>query len=198
MYSCSRIVSALTLVLLTATVASAQESRVQVVAKAGLTVENSEDNLTGTVPAFGLTASAAFTPNWRAEFEFWLPGYLDDARGEPKHRDILFSFSGVRMFDAGRVNPFVVVGFTVTRTEDWFTFCTASRVPPGGGSAVPTMVRCDEPDVFDVRREKNVGKDGYLLAGGGVEVPVTPNMAVVADLRFNLAPASVLCGLPRA
>jgi hypothetical protein len=61
-----------------------------------------------------------------------------------------------------------------------------------GGPAVPALVSCDEPDVYDVRREKNVGRDGYLLAGGGVEVPLTPHVAVVADLRVNLAPVSAL------
>ena len=192
MPSYARTVLALTFAFLTTNSALAQEPRVQLAAKGGVTIENSEDGLTGTVPGFGLTASAPFTRNWRAEFEFWLPGYIDDARGEPKHRDILFSFSAVRMFDAGRVRPFLVAGLTFTRTEDWFTFCTANRVPPGGGPAAPAFVSCDEPDVFDVRREKNVGRDGYLLAGGGVEIPLTPHVDVVVDLRVNLAPVSVL------
>jgi hypothetical protein len=192
MSSYARIVPAVTFSLLMTASALAQESRVQLAAKGGATIENSEDNLTGTVPAFGLTASARFTRNWRAEFEFWLPGYIDDARGEPKHRDVVFSLSAVRTFDAGRVKPFVVMGLSFTRTQDWFTFCTAHRVPPNGGGAVPVLVGCDEPDINDVRREKNVGTDGYLLGGGGVEIPVTPRISVIADLRVNLAPVSVL------
>lgn len=188
----ARFILALTVILLVPAAARAQEPRFHLGAKGGLTVERSEDRLTGTVPALGLTAAATLTRNWRAEFEFWLPGYLDDERGEPKHRDILYSFAALRTFEAARMRPYLAAGFTMTRTEDWFTFCSANRVPPGGGGAVPTMVSCDEPDVIDVRREKNVGRDGYLLVGGGVDVPLARRVSLVADVRVNLAPASVL------
>ena len=64
----------------------AQDSRVHLTPKGGVTVERSEDALTGTAPALGLAVAAALTPAWRAEFEFWRPNYLQDGRGEPKHR----------------------------------------------------------------------------------------------------------------
>lgn len=192
MLSSARVVLTLILSLFVAQSATAQESRFQLAARGGATIENSEDGLTGTVPALGMTAAVRFARTWWAEFEFWLPGYLVDARGEPKHRDVLFSFSAVRLFGDGPVRPFLAAGLTFTRTEDWFSFCTASRVPPGGGPAMTALVSCDEPDAIYVRRDRNVGKGGYLLAGGGMEIPVTPRLSVVADVRVNLAPASVL------
>jgi hypothetical protein len=186
MQTIARFALALAIPLLVTTGAAAQEPRFHAAVKGGVTNEHSEDGLTGTVPALGLTAGVAFSPNWRGEAEFWLPGYLEDARGEPKHRDVLYSFSAVRLFGSGQVRPFVVAGLTFARVQDWFTFCTANR---GGG---PALVSCDEPDVVDVRREKNVGTDGYLLAGGGVEIPLGDRLRVVADLRLSLAPASIL------
>jgi hypothetical protein len=178
--------------LAAAVTASAQEARPSLVVKGGATIENSEDGLTGTVPAFGLTGSFPFSRHWRGEAEFWLPDYIDDARGEPKHRDILLSFSAVRTFGEGRAKPFVLAGLSFSRTQDWFTFCTANRVGQPGTPPAPALVSCDEPDVFDRRREKNTGTDGYLLLGSGVNVALTGRLGLVADLRVSLAPASVL------
>ena len=172
--------------------ALAQESRFSVAVKGGVSAESSEDNLQGTSPALGITGSVGFAHGWRGEVEFWLPGYIDDANGDPKHRDILFSFSAVKMFQTGKLRPFLVVGLSLTRTQDWFNFCTANRVNGPGGSVGPVLVSCDEPDIIERRRERNDGKDGYLLAGGGVEYPITPRLGVVADVRLSLAPVSVI------
>jgi hypothetical protein len=192
MRSRARALIAAIIVLCLPAVAAAQEPRIRLAARAGVVSEHSEDNLKGTMPALGLLAAVVLTRDWRGEFEFWLPGYIKDSRGEPKHRDVLFSLSAVRLFHAGRTRPFVAAGFTLSRTEDWFTFCTARREPPGGGSMQPTMVSCDAPDVIDIRREKNAGMDGYLLTGGGIEIPLHPRVDLVAEVRVNLAPASVL------
>jgi hypothetical protein len=172
--------------------ASAQDPRIWIAPKVGVTTENSEDNLKGTVPAFGLTADVPIGAGWSVEGELWVPGYLDDARGEPRHRDIVFGVSAKRMFRAGRVQPYLLAGFSLTRTQDWFTFCTAERSPGTGGPAVPTLVSCDEPDVIDRRRERNDGQDGYALAGAGVELPLSRRVRLVADLRVSLAPVSIL------
>ena len=172
--------------------ASAQDPRVWVGAKAGAAIENSEDNLKGTVPAVGLTVAVPLGAGWSVEGELWVPGYLDDARGEPRHRDILFGVSAKRMFRAGRMQPYLLAGFSLTRTQDWFTFCTAARSPGTGGPAVPTLVSCDEPDVIDRRRERNDGTDGYALAGAGVEIPLSTRVRLMADLRLSLAPVSIL------
>ncbi len=178
--------------LLFASVLSAQESRFTVALRGGVTAENSEDNLTGTVPAIGATGSVAFSPDWRGEAEFWLPGYLKDDDGEPKHRDVLFSVSALRTFGDRRMRPFVVAGLSFSRTQDWFTFCTAERPLDSGGPAVPTIVSCDAPDVIARRRERNDGADLYLLAGGGFELSITPRVKLVSDVRLSLAPVSVL------
>lgn len=192
MHSLMRAIVPTAFLLITVATASAQESRFTVAVKGGATIENSEDGLTGTVPAFGLTAAVPLSRMWRGEFEFWLPGYLDDAYGEPKHRDILFSLSAVRMFREDGVRPYLVAGLSVTRTQDWFTFCTANRPIGPGGALGPAMVSCDEPDLIERRRERNDGTDGYLLAGGGVEIPLAARVKAVVDLRFSLAPVSVL------
>lgn len=172
--------------------ASAQAPRVWVAPRAGMTTENSEDNLKGTVPAFGLTADVPIGAGWSVDGELWVPGYLDDARGEPRHRDILFGAAAKRTFRAGRVHPYLLAGFSLSRTQDWFTFCTAERSPGTGGPAVPTLVSCDDPDVIDRRRERNDGTDGYALAGAGVEFPLSRRVRLVADLRLSLAPVSIL------
>ena len=171
--------------------ALAQDQGVWVAAKAGVTTENSEDNLAGTVPALGLTAAVPLGAGWSLEGELWVPGYLDDARGEPLHRDILFGVSAKRMFRAGRIHPYLLAGLSLTRTQDWFTFCTAER-SSGGGPAETVLVSCDEPDVIDRRRERNDGTDGYALAGAGVEIPLTTRVRIVADIRLSLAPVSIL------
>jgi hypothetical protein len=191
-HTCPRILLTVIISVLTGSAVCAQEPRVSVAVKGGVTTENSEDGLTGTTPALGVTAALAFAPAWRGEVEFWLPGYLNDADGQPKHRDILLSFSAVRLFGNGRARPFVVAGLTITRTEDWFTFCTAERVPGTGGTPVPGQVDCHAPDVIERRRERNTGKDGYALVGSGLEFGISPRVNLVADVRVSLAPVSVL------
>jgi hypothetical protein len=172
--------------------ARAQDSRFSIAVKGGLNAENSEDNIQGTTPALGLTGSVGFAHGWRGEVEFWLPGYIEDERGDPKHRDILFSFSAVKSFGAGRARPFVVMGLSLARVQDWFSFCTAIRPNGPNGSLGPVLVSCDEPDLIDQRRERNDGNDGYLLGGGGVEWRMNSRLGLVADIRLSLAPTSVL------
>ena len=176
----------------TVTEARGQDDRFTLAIKAGLSAEHSEDNLKGTSPAIGVTGAFHFSRGWRLEGEFWLPGYIDDSRGDPKHRDVLFSVSAVKSFGSGKARPFVVLGTSFTQTQDWFTFCTANRPPMGGGTARPVLVSCDDPDVVDRRRERNDGTDGYFLAGGGVEISLTHRFGIVADVRLSLAPASVI------
>lgn len=183
---------ALAVTLCVSATARAQDPRFSLAIKGGVSAESSEDNLQGTTPALAITGSAAFARGWRGEVEFWLPGYIDDARGDPRHRDVLFSFSAVKSFTAGRVRPFLAAGLSLARTQDWFTFCTANRVRDPAGTREPVIVSCDEPDILSRRRDRNDGIDGYLLAGGGVEWVVTKHLGLVADLRLSLAPVSVI------
>lgn len=192
MHTCTRMILAAVLPLLFTTAAAAQEPRFSAAVKGGISVENSEDGLTGSAAALGLTASAPLSPNWRAEAEFWLPRYLKDRNGDPKHRDVLFSVSAVRVFRAGRARPFVVAGFSFAQTQDWFSFCTADRVLDPGTPPVRALVSCDEPDIIERRRERDDGRDGYLLLGSGVEVPIGSRLRIVADVRLSLAPVSVI------
>lgn len=191
MPSLIRLLLTLTAILASSEPARAQDPRFSLAVKGGVNAENSEDNIQGTTPALGVTGAIAFAHGWHGEVEFWLPQYIEDDRGNPEHRDIIFSFSAVKAFSAGRARPFVAVGLSLTRTQDWFTFCTAIR-PDQSGAPGPVLVSCDEPDVIARRRERNDGKDGYLLAGGGVEWPLTRRLGIVADLRVSLAPVSVI------
>jgi hypothetical protein len=81
---------------------------------------------------------------------------------------------------------------SLARTEDRLTLCAANREPHDGGTPVRTLVSCDAPDVIEVTRDTHTGTSGYLLAGGGVEIPIGRRVYIVADLRFSLAPTSVL------
>lgn len=171
---------------------SAQEPRFSLAVKGGVSAESSEDNLRGTSPALGITGSMTFARGWGGEVELWLPGYIDDQRGDPKHRDILFSFSAIKRFEAGQVRPFVAAGLSMAYQQDWFSFCTANRPIDPGGPDRPVLVSCDEPDLISQRRERNDGMDAYLLAGGGVEWPITRRLGIVADVRLSLAPVSVI------
>ena len=187
-----RLLPAFVLALSLAAPASAQESRFSLALKAGVSAESSEDNLQGTSPAIGITSSLVFGRGWGGEIELWLPGYIEDQRGDPKHRDILVSFSAIKSFGAGRVRPFLAAGLSFGRVQDWFTFCTANRALDPGGPLQPVITSCDEPDIVSRRRERNDGIDGYLLGGGGVEWLITRRVGAVADLRLALAPVSVI------
>lgn len=190
---CRPVALAAALILILATShAAAQYPRASVTIKGGATVENSEDNLTGTVPALGAVAAWHVTRQWGVEVEGWLPGYLEDSRGEPRHRDILLTVSAVRSFGERAARPFLTAGVSFSRTEDRFTFCSANRPPAAGGVPVSTLVSCDAPDVVERRRDRNVGTDGYLSVGGGVSFRLTPRLDLVADVRVSLAPVSVL------
>ena len=178
--------------LLSPALAASQETTWAAALKGGATIENSEDGLTGTVPALGVAVSRAFTPRWHGEIEFWLPGYLKDAAGAPKHRDVLFSGSTIRVLRDGAIQPFVIAGISLSRTEDRFTFCAADRVPPGGGAPVRAFVDCADPDVIERRDERHTGTDLYLLGGAGVTIAAGRRVRLVADVRLALAPTSVL------
>lgn len=192
MSTLARLAVASALLLAVSSSAAAQEPRVHVSVRGGVTVENSEDGLSGTVRAAGFTAASGFGPKWRGEIEVWVPGFIRDSRGEPRHRDVVFSASAVRLLRSGGVTPYVAVGLSIARTEDRLTLCAANRVPPGGATPARTLVSCDDPDVIDVTRETHTGTSGYLLAGGGVEIPIGRRVYAVADVRLSLAPASVL------
>ena len=182
MHSCTRVVAASIFMLMATSLAEAQGSRIHLAAKGGATIENSEDGLNGTVPALGLTGALTLSPRWRGEFEFWLPGYLTDSRGEPMHRDVLYSVSAVRLFRDDGIRPFVLAGLSLARTEDRLTLCSTGLA----------LVSCDDPDVIDMRSEKHFGSGSYLLAGGGLEIPIGRRVNIVADVRLSLAAASVL------
>lgn len=192
MQTAARILVAGITVLVAAPAASAQESRFSVAVKGGASIENSEDGLTGTAPAVGATGSFRFNRRWQGEVEWWLPGYLEDDRGRPRHRDILFGVAAVRSFGERAARPFLLAGASISRTQDWLRFCSADRVLDPGGQPMRAIVSCDEPDVIERREERHDGTDAFAQVGGGVEFSITPRINLVADLRVSLAPAALL------
>lgn len=180
------------LALLTPSLAAAQERRFDATLKTGATIERSEDNQRGSAAAVGLSASRAFSERWRGEVELWVPAWLEDARGEPYHRDVLVSVSAIRQLRSSGVRPFLAAGLSVSWTETRSTMCIAERVPPFGGPPELTGVSCDEPDVVATEKQTHVGAGLVLLTGAGVQIPVGDRVRIVADVRLNLAPTSVL------
>jgi hypothetical protein len=153
--------------------------------KAGLNHERAEDALRGTSGGGGIIAGLSFGPRWAGEVEFWLPGHIHDATGEPAHRDILFSVGVVRSFETGRVRPFLLAGLTAARTETSVTFCSAAGEPT-------TLVDCSGPDAGERISERFTTSSGYFLIGGGLDVPLGPRLRLVPDLRVHLAVTSVI------
>ena len=192
MNACARLAAAFFLVLAGISSAAAQEPRVHASLRGGATIESSEDGLSGTVRAAGFTVALPINADWRGELEVWVPGFITDSLGRPRHRDVVFSASAVRLLRSSGGRPYVVGGLSLTRTEDRLTLCVANREPHDGGTPVRTLVSCDSPDVIEVTRDTHTGTSGYLLAGGGVEIPIGRRVYIVADLRFSLAPTSVL------
>jgi hypothetical protein len=192
MPACARLAAASILVLAGISHAAAQEPRVHASVRGGATIEHSEDGVSGTVPAAGFTVALPLNADWRGELEVWVPGFIKDSLGQPRHRDVVFSASAVRLLRSSGVRPYVVGGLSLTRTEDRLTLCVANRVPHDGGAPVRALVSCEDPDVIEVTREKHTGTSGYLLAGGGVEIPIGRRVYILADLRLSLAPTSVL------
>ena len=192
MPSYARLAAASVLVLAVIAPAAAQEPRVHASVRGGATIESSEDGLSGTTRAAGFTVALPINRNWRGELEVWVPGFIKDSLGQPRHRDVVFSASAVRLLRSSGVRPYVAGGLSLTRTEDRFTLCAANREPHDGGAPVRTLVSCDSPDVIEVTRDEHTGTSGYLLAGGGVEIPIGRRVYVVADVRLSLAPTSVL------
>lgn len=143
--------------------AHAQEPRLHLAVKGGAVMEESEDATSGAAPALAVTASWPLTARWRLETEFWLPGYLEDEAGEPRHRDVLFSASALRTFGSGRVRPFLLGGYSLARIEDRLTL-----------------------------NQRHVSSGGYFVLGGGFEVALSRRVSAVADVRVSLAPASAL------
>lgn len=132
--------------------------------------------------------SFRFNRRWQGEVEWWLRGYLDDDRGRPRHRNILFGVAAGRSFDERAARRFLPAGVSISRTEDWFRFCSGDRVLDPGGQPTRAIVSCDEPDVIERREERHDGTDAFAQVGGGVEFSITPRRNLVADLRVSLAP----------
>ena len=162
--------------------------------RAGLNHEQAEDALAGTSGAVGIFAGVRTGRDWAAEIELWVPGSLRDATGNP-HRDILVGVGAVRRFGANRSRSYLLVGFSVARTQNEFTTCFADSRPASPGPAGEpgrTVVDCSEPDVTERRRERFTGTSTYLTGGAGVEVPLRPRIRLLPEIRTHLAIGSII------
>jgi hypothetical protein len=176
-------------------VASGQgvDRRASVGVKAGVNHEQAEDGLRGTVGAVGLAVRFPMGPSWGGELELWVPGFIEDGAGAPRHRDIQAGFSVVRHLGSSAPRPFVLFGGSIARTEDRFTTCLADRVSrPGTTEPVPTIVSCTEPDVRERRAERFVSSSAYAVAGAGVDVPLGSRWLLTPEVRLHAALTSVI------
>jgi len=171
------------------------EGRRSVGIKVGANHEQAEDGLRGTASAGGISVGFPINRSWSGEVELWVPAFIRNANGDPRHRDIQASFSMVRYFGAGRVRPYLLAGASIARTDERFTTCIADRVPlssPGSGLATPTIVACSESDVRERRHERFGSTPAYVLGGAGFEVALGPRLRLATEIRVHAAPTSVI------
>lgn len=160
--------------------------------KAGITVERSEDNLKGTVAAGGGGFGFPINDAWGIEIDFWYPDWIETDPYGGRHRDILGGVAFRRTFARAGVQPYVLVGFSLMRSDTHTTFCLAMRAPFGSTEPQLTGVSCDEPDVIDQVTEKYVGGGVTALGGAGVEIPIGGRVRIVPDVRVDFFGVGVL------
>jgi hypothetical protein len=172
---------------------TSRESRGYAGAKVGANHEEAEDGLRGTSVAGGAVVGFSLSRDWTLDVEVWVPKFLRDENGSPKHRDVLVSASAVRFFTDGAIRPFVLAGLSLAFTEDRLTTCIADRVPFGQtGPAVPTIVDCSQPDVRERVDERFRSQSVYGLGGAGLEIRVAPRVRISPDVRFDVAVTSFI------
>jgi opacity protein-like surface antigen len=86
--------------------------------------------------------------------------------GDTSHRDLLFNVSAIRALGEDAVRPFVLVGVGFGSVQ--------TRSSLGSFSSSTT----------------------YAVFGGGVQVPVSDRIAVIADVRVNFAPIAAVIVRP--
>lgn len=186
-----RVGCALVFVLASGAAAVAQTvppaSRAFIAVKGGSMHESAEDGLRQTSGALGLSGGLHLSPQWTLDIEV-----LDNGVSSPEHRETLVSVSAVRGFRESGVRPYLAMGVTVGRNEETRTWCFADRVPFGGGDAVRALVDCAEPDVDMRVPETSASGTSFLLAGGGVMVPLSQRIFVAPEVRVHLAATSVI------
>lgn len=160
--SCGRKFSvAAVLSLLTASVLHAQtpaSDRAFVSGRFGAAIQRAEDGERGTSVGAGASAGFFINPRWALELEAWIPAYIE-ANGK-EFRDLLFSGSALRFFNAGRIRTHLLAGFTVARVESKSAFGESSNLY------------------------------SYVQVGGGVAFPLGGRLALVPEVRANLGLAS--------
>jgi len=177
----------------TAAAQTAPDSHGFVGVKGGMNYEQAEDALAGTAVAGGLFGGFRLGREWAVEVELWVPASIRDSAGGPTHRDILLSFSAVRMLGADGARPYLVAGLSLANTQNEFTTCLADRSPaPSPGPPVPAIVDCSEPDVRERRREHFNGTATYVVGGVGLDLPLWRRLRLVPEIRVHVAFTSVI------
>jgi hypothetical protein len=165
-------------------------SRQSCVIKGGVTIERSEDNVRGTVPAGGVACGTPIK-GWIAELEFWVPARLD-LGPERTHRDTLVSAALVRPFGRGRLVPHALFGASLARTEDSSVFCSGTVVSTLTGAPQQALISCDDPRVTERAQQDHSSSSIILLAGGGLDARVSDRVSILAEVRLNGAATSLL------
>ena len=157
--------------------------------KAGVTGEQAEDGLAGTVGAGGAMLGIPLTDRWTVEFDFWVPQFLETNAGG-RHRDVLAGVSIVRRLGDGRVRPHVLFGLSAGSTASELETCFAHRDDAAPG--VPTIVSCDEPDVAERRTDRLTSLSFFPVVGAGAAVAVTKRVRIVPEVRADIGLTVVL------
>jgi hypothetical protein len=163
-----------------------------VVARGGLSIERSEDNLRGEAPGAGVAVGFGPQRAWSPEVEFWYPGWIRSNASDGRHRDILGVFAMRRAFGVGRVRPYVLLGGSVARTETQFTTCTGLSRAPDASAGMLAVISCADPDVLSATRERQRSLSIFGLGGGGAEIGVSRRLRLLAEVRVDFAVTAVI------
>lgn len=159
---------------------------------AGINVERAEDDLRGTSAGGGAIAGLNVGDAWAIEGEVWYPAAMRTSSRDGEHRDILAGANIRRSFGRGRARPHLLAGFTVGRTEDEFTTCTAIRPAFGSNIPVAVLVSCADPDAVDRRIERSASVSFFPLIGAGVEIAVSRRWRLIPVVRLQVWPTSII------
>src|SRR5262245_6553458 len=126
--------------------------------RVGANLQAAEDGENGASFGGGVSGAAFLASHWAVEFDAWIPAYIE--QDGKRFRDLLFSVSALRMFGGGRVEPYILAGFTVARVQ--------------------------LENVFG----KTSNGYSYVQAGGGVALRLGENLSLAPEVRVNLGVTS--------
>jgi hypothetical protein len=93
----------------------AQTPKGYVTGKTGINAQWAEDGESGQSVGGGAAVGYFFAPKWGAEFEVWIPAYME--KDGKQFRDILMGAAIVRRWKWGRLQPLFLIGLDYAKVE---------------------------------------------------------------------------------